>query len=412
MRSNLPIASRVVTILALLITLIAVVGPASAAHLDTTGSSCNRWARVPSPTPGEGGNLYDVAWASPGRAWAVGKWQDPSGVVNTLIEGWDGSSWTLEDSPNPNALDNELFGVDAISITDAWAVGLTSSDDFLSLPLAEHWDGSSWASVEVPAYAGTDYTLLDVGAASPTDVWAVGFFRPLGDLSYGLIDHWDGTKWSIAGVPLVEKRTVLSGVTVISSSDVWAVGNSYPLDGPNHTLTMHWDGSQWTVVPSPSPGDSSSLSGIDAVGPNDVWAVGSSDGGSLAVHWDGAEWTSVPPGSVAVLTDVAAPGADDVWAVGWRVGNQGNRTVTIRWDGNAWIPARSIGANGAAFNGVAAFSPTRMWAVGFVGINTLIARFVRGCGVGAAAAGTSNGSGMRTVSDSSGAAGALTRNIT
>lgn len=42
----------------------------------------------------------------------------------------------------------------------------------------------------------------------------------------------------------------LESVNVLSGSDAWAVGVSHDA-GPDQTLIEHWDGSSWSVVPSP-----------------------------------------------------------------------------------------------------------------------------------------------------------------
>src|SRR5437763_2573250 len=47
----------------------------------------------------------------------------------------------------------------------------------------------------------------------------------------------------------------LNGVVSISLSNVWAVGYSQPnLGGPSQTLIEHWNGTSWSIVSSPSPG--------------------------------------------------------------------------------------------------------------------------------------------------------------
>jgi hypothetical protein len=49
--------------------------------------------------------------------------------------------------------------------------------------------------------------------------------------------------------------STLQGVTAISGRDVWAVGYSY--DAVAATLAPlieHWDGSTWSIVPSPAVG--------------------------------------------------------------------------------------------------------------------------------------------------------------
>src|SRR4051812_25830253 len=90
--------------------------------------------------------------------------------------------FTQVSSPNPSSSLNILWGVAAVSSTDAWAVG-TAEGSALIL----RWNGSAWAQVLSPA--GDE--LYGVGVVSPTDVWAVGSTET-GTLTL----HWDGTVWS------------------------------------------------------------------------------------------------------------------------------------------------------------------------------------------------------------------------
>src|SRR5205823_13678772 len=78
---------------------------------------------------------------------------------------------------------------------------------------------------------------------------------------------------------------VLWDVAAISPNDVWAVG--YYSNG-TITLVEHWDGTQWSIVPSPNPGDSDNyLGAVATVSSNDVWAVGYFDAGP------GAGWQTL-----------------------------------------------------------------------------------------------------------------------
>ena len=75
------------------------------------------------------------------------------------------------------------------------------------------------------------------------------------------IEQSNGTSWTI--VPSPQPPTIgsnendtLSGVTVVNGTSAWAVGNynaSTPSSGSvEDTLVEHWDGTSWTVVPSPN----------------------------------------------------------------------------------------------------------------------------------------------------------------
>jgi hypothetical protein len=89
-----------------------------------------------------------------------------------------------------------------------------------------------------------------------------------------LIDHWDGTAWSAATVPLppnAPTNTTLDAISASGPSDVWAVGTSTS----NGTLIEHFNGTAWSVVPSPNPATSDGVGAVSTL-PGDaiVWAVG------------------------------------------------------------------------------------------------------------------------------------------
>ena len=82
-----------------------------------------------------------------------------------------GRAWGTVPSPNAGFGPNQLFDLDILSPTDIWAVG--SFGDFSDPePQVQHWDGTSWNVVPLPA--GFDGDLLGVSAVSANDVWFVG----------------------------------------------------------------------------------------------------------------------------------------------------------------------------------------------------------------------------------------------
>src|SRR5262249_49654542 len=111
--------------------------------------------------------------------------------------------------------------------------------------------------------------LYGVAALSPTDAWAVGTMSSLANphiRNQVLIEHWNGEEWQV--VPS-SSAGILSGVAAVAANDAWAVGqaNSIP-------LMLHWDGASWSPVPGPNFTSVGALSGVAAVTAHDVWAVG------------------------------------------------------------------------------------------------------------------------------------------
>jgi hypothetical protein len=332
------------------------------------------WRVVTSPNPGQGPNLFgDVTALAPDDVWTVGYYaQNATSPARTLAAHWDGGAWSVVNSPNPDPQSNILLAVDALAGNDVWAVGNRGGG--ARITLVEHWDGTQWSWVPAPTPAIESH-LRAVDAIAAGDVWAVGY-QIISSGGVGLhqtlIEHWDGSQWSVIPSPNVgPTHNSLYAVAAVASNDVWAAGfYVHSVTGNQQTLLLHWDGSAWSVVPSPNPGNLNYLYGLTALSPTDVWAVGYRDQQTLTLHWDGTAWSHVPspsPNQFNVLYGVGGSGPDDVWAVGYHCcnGNQG-WSLLLHWDGAGWsvVPSPSPGVHANYLNGVAAIGPGDAWAVG------------------------------------------------
>jgi hypothetical protein len=353
----------------------------------TAASAAPGWTVVPTVDPSASTNVLNaVAVRGPADAWAVGHFtapdQDDDGL-NMLTERWNGSTWTQVGAPAVLHRDESLLAVGASSASDAWAVGFTKTVGAAGRnPLAVHWNGSSWTIVPTPTLTGgAKSTLNGVAALSANNAWAVGRGRN----GAALAEHWNGTAWSVVPVPTPAgaASSQLSGISALSPSNLWAVGSVATVVGTTvrtRTLVEHWNGSTWSIVPSRNATSSNLLTGVAAVAANDVWAVGytiTTDGTNqpdrtLVEHWDGEAWSVVAspsPASNDVLSGVAARSAGDVWAVGTRQDHSGaipiDRTLTEHWNGTTWsvVASPNVGANDNLLNGVSATTGD-VWAVG------------------------------------------------
>jgi hypothetical protein len=222
------------------------------------------WHAVASPQPFQFTRLNAVSASSATDAWAVG---GDSGGTHTLIEHWNGRSWSVAPAPD---IDGQLFGVAALSATDAWAVG----EDFTtSGPLVEHWNGHTWSTVPAfDPFPSVEVLITDVarvpGAAR---AWAVGPF-----VSYQLA-HGTATFRQMPGFADV------GSVTVPAARDVWAVGGS-----GTGGITEHFDGSAWHKFFTKGV----YLAQVAAVSPGDVWATWSPQlaGTPRFAHLVGGRW--------------------------------------------------------------------------------------------------------------------------
>lgn len=277
------------------------------------------WSAVSHPGVG---TLRAVAAASTNDVWAVGN----TNGSQTLIEHWNGSSWSVVSSPNPGSPNpNYLFGVAAVSTNDVWAVGTYCASGWCLYTLVEHWNGSAWSVVQSPNVYNSINTLQGVAAIAANDVWAVGYSNDGMSGYRTLTEHWNGTSWSMFPTPNPgsPNTNYLYGVAAVATNDVWAVGEY--ASGADQTLVVHWNGSAWSVVQSPNvPGSYSFLRGVSVVSARDIWAVGyswSSTSGyrTLVEHWNGSTWsivTSPNPGPATNQLNGVATSPNSVWAVG------------------------------------------------------------------------------------------------
>ena len=252
------------------------------------------WTVVASADASTGNNILNaVTSVAANDVWAVGSGATFNGVPQALTEQWDGTAWSLVSSPT--VLDSTLSGVTAASASDVWAVGSYLTSGSVEQALFEHWNGRKWVQAKSPA-TGPGTVMFGVAAVSSTDIWAVGQFLSSGSTAQALIEHFNGHKWAVVPSPVASTENYrLVAVAAVSADDVWAVGTAQDASGDFQTLIEHWDGTAWSIIPSPNgTGFESELNSAAAVSSTDVWAVGDSGSGTLAEQWNGAAWAWCP----------------------------------------------------------------------------------------------------------------------
>jgi hypothetical protein len=192
------------------------------------------WSLVNAPG-GSGSVLDGVVALGANDAWTVGKTTGGQGTV-TLIEHWNGTSWSVVPSPNTD-VQNALHGIATVSSSNLWAVGEATASFTNGVSttrtLIQRWDGSTWSVVPSPNVGAGNNALAAVVARSANDVWAVGYFDELmGDFQVRktLTLHWNGTSWAV--VPSANGGTGDNWLSDVASasgtSTVWSSGVSAP----------------------------------------------------------------------------------------------------------------------------------------------------------------------------------------
>ena len=336
-----------------------------------------KWKVVRSPNGGNqaaGNVLLATSALSSTNAWAVGAEPNPNQYLTApLAEHWDGTRWSIVPTPAISAPTVQLNSIAALNSGNVWAAGYSDDPNCLcGKTVVEHWNGSRWTRLTTPNPGVADY-LTGIAATSATDVWAVGYEWISNVVELPLLLHYDGRTWRRFNTSRLQFGQI-SSVFARSTNDVWAVGWTGQVPGVN-ALALHWNGTSWKRAAFPTEsGGWIVLKSVFSVATSDVWAVGSyqfSDINGLSLrarsyHWDGSQWKAVTVGlgGYSYLDCVTATAADDVWAVGEGIvfPKLNELQVTYHWDGSKWsnVPNPDKGV----LYGVSASSSSDAWAVG------------------------------------------------
>ena len=190
--------------------------------------------------------LFGASADATNDAWAVGF--NGSNNIETAAMHWDGANWKSVATPNVGEGTNKLNAVLALAPNDVWAVGFSTPvalpEQAATLTLIEHFDGTSWTVVPSPNVgpnsANQSNRLLGLTATSANDIWAFGSYFPADGSGHQmtLLLHWDGISWTIAPSPSPAKGgfpcDLLWAGVAPSPGDLWILGSVH--DG---TLAMH-----------------------------------------------------------------------------------------------------------------------------------------------------------------------------
>jgi hypothetical protein len=210
-------------------------------------SAASGWAIQPTPNPA-GATVIDVTAASCTSATActaVGYYGNSSGTTLTLAERWNGTSWTIKPSPNPTAAPASAFyAVSCTSATACTAAGSYANSSGIYATLAERWNGTSWAIQPTPnPQAGRPSYFYGMSCASASACTAVGYYSPSSGGNATLAERWNGTAWAIQATPnATPVFNFLYAASCTLATACTAVGYSVNSSGAYGTLAEHEGG--------------------------------------------------------------------------------------------------------------------------------------------------------------------------
>jgi hypothetical protein len=260
-----------------------------------------RWSiqATPKPAGALASDLFAVSCTSASACTAVGDYNSRSATL-AFAERWDGTSWTIQATPNPSTTFADLSGVSCTSASACTAVGGYDNSAHTTLAFAEGWNGMRWTIQVTPSPADAPYSFLrSVSCTSAQACTAVGDRGAATSNSLTLAERWDGTSWSIQTTPnpAIDAATQLFGVSCSSAGACSAIGYHRNNVGAALPLAEAWNGTSWTIQATPDPAGANGtiLNGVSCSPPNACTAVGSFVSGNgllmtVAEHWDGTSW--------------------------------------------------------------------------------------------------------------------------
>jgi YVTN family beta-propeller protein len=339
------------------------------------------WSIAPSSNPGSLDFLGDPTCSAPNDCIAVGYYENGSSEYQTLVESWNGTTWSVVPSPNEGTGYNMLNGIYCLNSSNCIAVG-----DYMSgsayQTLVETWNGSSWTIVSSPDKGSNYNYLFDVSCVDVNECQAAGYYEK-GSNYQTLIETYDGSGWSV--MPTPDEGTgdnLLYSISCSDASDCVAAGN-WNTGSQYHALLETYDGSSWAITPSPNEGASESiLGGVSCTSSTYCLAVGYDYNGSvyrtLANSWNGSTWsldTTPNDGTLGSdLTGVDCLSQVECVAVGdyYTSGSDTNTLVEVL-NGTSWKITPSsdpAGADNNELTGVSCASINSCQTTGYTQVGT------------------------------------------
>lgn len=203
------------------------------------------WEIIASPSTSvvEHNFLNGVTCLSVSDCWAVGVID--GGVNQSLILRWDGDSWMLVPSPNTDpGLANVLFGVACQSASRCWAVGYHKAGNPLQT-LMQSWDGSTWSLASSPnSSPGQTNTLRAVTCVSASECWTVGNYYNAQSISRTLTARYREQQTQQVGTEIALRLEQIRG-DVVAAAELRS-SQGVALEGKEIVFAIN--GQEWARV--------------------------------------------------------------------------------------------------------------------------------------------------------------------
>ena len=196
------------------------------------------------------GNLYTDVLVTP-----------DSGLPETVVMCWDGSSWSALEGDLSSLVDTLAKGRDSnILINDLVVDGqdqlyaggyfyLIQSDRYVGY--VARWNGSNWTLLG----SGMNHKVYDLAVDGQDNIYAGGEFTSAGGVPANRIAKWDGVSWSALGSGLGGEAPIIADMEADKRGNLFVTGQFESAGGVPIQLIAMWDGASWK---DPAPRENSS----------------------------------------------------------------------------------------------------------------------------------------------------------
>lgn len=214
--------------------------PTAAALIEHWNGKAWSVEEPPLPAGTKESTIASVSCSASAACTAIGSFKGSSGEWMPLAERWNGTTWTDQEPPKPTgSKERFLKSISCASSTACTAVGYFYNSSDEDLPFMEGWNGTTWSVQEAPSPKGlvkksTLYLELSgVSCTSSAACIAVGGFTNSSEEQLLFDEEWDGTTWSVQEPPKPTggEYTGLSSVSCTPSITCTAVGGYTPSPG-------------------------------------------------------------------------------------------------------------------------------------------------------------------------------------
>ena len=149
------------------------------AYSDTWNGTSWTLQSVAKPTGSIRTVLLDVSCSSASACAGVGIYRDSGGLQTSLVERWNGTSWSHQPSANPEKSTNTVL--QGVSCVTSLCVAVGDWNNGKNwLPMAQEYNGSAWALDTTPNPEGATETIIEGVACRTAGCLSSGWYKDSG----------------------------------------------------------------------------------------------------------------------------------------------------------------------------------------------------------------------------------------